>query len=214
MMLDEPNDILDAPITTSVGFSGYPDSSEPQRLAAILSQATADLANWEQALERRIFEIDLLNDMDHRLQTCTTINDTCGVASDCLPQLFLSESGVMYHRTGLRNHVTPVVTWGYNGHPTPFPMPDTCWAQQQLQAALPGEHRQALVCANHGYPLPVTYLCVPIIVRDDVRGWLQIWNGHDATQSTEAQATILPAFKQRLVATVTEIIASVWVDLH
>lgn len=188
-------------------YTPPPNGNGRNRLEESTRQAVAHLTAWVDELERRIHEIDLLSEMDDQLHRCCTPDNVYLVTATFLKRLFIRESGALY-MFDTETNLKWVTIWG---RPLPVDwttIQDKCWALRRQNRDVPTNIGCSALCYAISDLRPTNYLCVPIVVRDQKRGLLQIWRDNEQPACTEPdQSGCLPESQQRLAMAVVELIA-------
>ncbi len=185
-----------------------PNGNGRKHLDESTRQAVAHLTAWVDELERRIHEIDLLSEMDDQLHRCCTPDNVYLVTATFLKRLFIRESGALYLFDTETNLVKWVTIWG---NPLPVDwtaIQDKCWALRPYSSDVAADIGCSALCYAISDPRPTNYLCVPIVVRDQNRGLLQIWRDNEQPACPETDPSgYLTESQQRLAMAVVELIA-------
>lgn len=154
------------------------DSTERKQTEEALHQSNANLTRWVRELEKHNLEASLFNQMSHALQRCRAVEETYPIIEQFLAQLFHGQSGTLYLLDTSHTNLEAVASWGNIPLPELFPPQAACpvLRYKKIQAAdqRAGQNVQAayaqLPCAFPAETVPVSYLCVPLIVQDTVIG--------------------------------------------
>lgn len=149
--------------------------AQSQRLEgreAMLHEATRKLSVSATALEQRNRESELLVEMSHLLQVCSSAQEAVEVFVSVGRRLFREEVGCLYIFRASRDVVELLGTWG--------PEPGRAWQQTftledciGLRLGRPHnmEHAgEGLACGHLPEPLPAHSLCVPLLAQAEVLG--------------------------------------------
>lgn len=158
-------------------------------------------------LEQHNNEITLVNEMGELLQTCHTVEEASAVVAQFAQQLFPYQSGALCIIAPSRNLVDAITTWGEFPPQDRIFTPDACWALRRGQVHRVTDPGSGLLCRHVSLPLPISYLCVPMMAQGETLGILHLRSGQPvAGQTKEEQAAIMVS-QQLLVVTLAEQIA-------
>lgn len=184
------------------------DHPEHQHLEQALQQALANLTTWVQELEQRIYEIDLLSELDDRLQGCASVEEALALSARFIRQFFRDDSGQLAIFDPMRGCPRAIVTWGDTTWLQGSFVPEKCWAVRHHHERDHMTHQMGASCYYHDQPLLSSFICVPIVVWGETVGLLQVWGGNQCNGNQSASDTaILPEYKQRLAVASIELLA-------
>jgi len=193
----------------------HPRGTARKQLEQSLERARANLTTWVTELEQRIQEIDLLSEMDDRLQTCRTTPEVVTVFTHFMHQLFGTEAGALYLVSSMRTPVNPVAVWGALSPAEWGPLSCRCWVLRSQVAQMSAASNFAPRNSVRNSLLPTNYLCIPIPVRGTVMGMLQLRSvPTDTLPDERVVSEYLSESKQRLALAVAELIALALENLH
>jgi diguanylate cyclase (GGDEF)-like protein len=112
--------------------------------------------------------------MGDLLQTCLSFDEAYSVVAHSARRLFPSSAGGLYIISASRNLVDAVATWGDFPPTERIFTPDQCWALRRGRVHTVEALDSALVCRHIDSPLPVSYLCVPMMAQGETLGSLHI----------------------------------------
>jgi len=160
-------------------------------------------------VRQRNEEITLLSQMSSFLQTCASSEEACAAIARFGPQLFPTESGVLYLFHASRNYVERVASWDHAGdsgrREQMFP-PADCWALRRGRVhAVATEGGATMVCAHVARTSPAVRpcICAPMMAQGETLGLLYLQYGAVGAAAGPA----LSDAKQQLAAAVAEQIA-------
>ncbi len=184
------------------------DNLEHQQLEQSLQQAVTNLTAWVHELEQRIYEIDLLSELDDRLQSCTSAEEALALSARFLRQFFRNESGTLYFFDPGHRCPRTIATWGDPVWQQRSFIPERCWAVQHHHEQDHPAYRPPASCFCQDQPVQPGSICVPIVVLGETVGLLQVQSRNQATDNQpDSGIAILPEYKQRLAFAGIELLA-------
>ncbi|GEM_PF-4779988 len=193
----------------------HPRGTARKQLEQSLERARANLTTWVSELEQRIQEIDLLSEMDDRLQACRATPEVVTVFTHFMRRLFGTEAGALYILTSTRTSANPVAVWGALPPAEWEPLSCRCWALRSRVISMSAANHFVPRSAERNNFLPTNYLCIPIPVRGIVMGMLQLRSvPTDTLLDERIVSEYLSESKQRLALAVAELIALALENLH
>jgi len=173
------------------------DVSERKRNEEALQQANAVLTGWLSELEKRTHETTLLNEMGDLLQTCVAVEEAYAVIARFAQQLFPTECGALCVLNASQNLVEAVAVWGDSPACERVFTPEECWALRRGQLHAVDDPASGLICQHVGEPVPVGYLCVPMMGQGEALGVLHLQCGNASNDPVNR----LSEAKRRLAVT-------------
>lgn len=152
-------------------------ATERKQTEETLRQVNDQLTDWVARLERRNYEISLLNEMGDLLQTSLTLNEAYRVIAQYARQLFEDSPGALYWLHHDSNQLNVFAAWG--GEPAdtlPFDR-DACWAMRRGRVHEVSGANSELLCPHAQSRTTEDSLCVPIAMQGEVFGLLHLRHG-------------------------------------
>lgn len=184
------------------------DAVVRRKSAAAEREFNEKLAHSLAELRLRNEEITFLSQMSSFLQTCANSEEACAAIARFGPQLFPTESGVIYLFHASRNYVEHVASWGSRADASTsgedmFP-PTDCWALRRGRLHAVGTEGNAMVCAHVTRRGETThpYICAPMMAQGETLGLLYL-----QSHNSDGEAVALSEAEQQLAAAVAEQIA-------
>jgi diguanylate cyclase (GGDEF)-like protein len=140
-----------------------------QRSNELLATALADLKRN-----------DLVHEMAHSFLAAMTVDDLYRIVSRFMPQLFAGTSGALCVIDSSRSAVEATATWG-DCFCVPRFSPDDCWALRGGRTHLVGDPEAELVCPHAGRGGQYGQVCVPMMARSEILGFLHLQSGDPAS---------------------------------
>lgn len=191
------------------------DHPDHQQLEQSLQQAVANLTAWVHELEQRIYEIDLLSELDDRLQCCTSAEEALVLSARFMRQFFRDESGKLSFFDPVHGCPRTIATWGDTAWLHESFIPEKCWAVRRNHERDHPAYQSHVTCYYQDQPLLSCSICVPIVVRGETVGLLQVQGGKQSNgNQPDSEMAILPEYKQRLAFAGIELLALVLEKLH
>lgn len=184
------------------------DAAVRRKSAAAEHEFNEKLAHSLAEVRLRNEEITFLSQMSSFLQTCANSEEACTAIARFGPQLFPTESGVIYLFHASRNYVEHVASWGSRADASTsdedmFP-PADCWALRRGRLHAVGTEGNAMVCAHvtrRGETIH-PYICAPMMAQGETLGLLYL-----QSHNSDGEAVALSEAEQQLAAAVAEQIA-------
>nr|MDQ2732968.1 diguanylate cyclase [Armatimonadota bacterium] len=171
------------------------DITDRRRAETALNVANEELKARIAELEHRNREMALVGEMGELLQACHSPQEAYTVIARCVRQLFSDTSGTLSVVSSSSNLVETISAWGELESDNRLFMMDDCWGLRRGQMHIVHDTRSDVVCKHVAEPLPVDYLCMPLVAQHDTFGVLHL-SQRDANRLTPSH--------QRLAKTVAE----------
>ncbi len=183
-----------------------------------LQDANQKQTVWIDELERRKYEITLLNEMTDLLQTCTTVEEAGTIIARQAASLFPTDAGALYVINTLRNDLELAASWGPALADPPRFDPDDCWGLWLVQIHLvDGATKDTghLLCRHIRPPTPPSYVCIPLLAHDGIQGLLHLrcLPDNESARSSEPNQEWFSEAKQQLVRNVAQSVSLSLVNL-
>jgi diguanylate cyclase (GGDEF)-like protein/PAS domain S-box-containing protein len=152
-----------------------------------ITQKNQMLSDHASDLSRLAAQMELFAEMAGLLQVCENEEEVCFLICRTAAKLYPHSLGSLYTTSDTNRLFVPAGHWGET-HPREFSRPD-CFAAHRAEPHLsamnaPAEHRCRHVPDRDG-----TYLCTPLIVRDELLGVLTIqWRLSEISADSTASA--------------------------
>jgi diguanylate cyclase (GGDEF)-like protein/PAS domain S-box-containing protein len=172
------------------------DITDRKHAADDLRRANDELLGVVSELQRRDYEMKLLNRMNDLLQTCTTQDEAYKVIALLGRELFPAQSGCLASLRPWDQFLETVARWGDDALPEALFSLEDCWAMRRGQPYEVVDPRASLLCRHFVHEPSTGYLCVPLTVHGETLGLLSLIGGEEEHQ----------AGRQRLAVTVGEAI--------
>jgi len=150
-------------------FAAARDVTAQKEAEAELKIRTDDLAHHAR-------QMTLLNDFSGVLRATVSTSEAYSVIAKFAQQLLPQESGALCVRNSTKKMVETVAVWG-DASPTLGEFtPDDCWAFRRSRLHRVDDAQSVTMCAHLASPLPVGYLCVPIVAWGNTLGILHFYS--------------------------------------
>ncbi len=150
------------------------DITERKYMESTLLQANEQMRQFLNELERRNYEIALLNEMSHRLQACPSAEDAYTIISDSLMQLFPGTAGALYLLNANRTLVRARASWGELSLAEQTFAPENCQVLRDGQILPLREDGAGSFCLHLPHPPPAISYCLPLQIHDETIGLLYV----------------------------------------
>jgi diguanylate cyclase (GGDEF)-like protein len=120
----------------------------------------------------------LVHDMAHLFQAATVTEELYRIVESFAPRLFPGSSGALFVIDSSGEVVERTAVWGESADFAPFISPDDCLA---LRGGLPhviSHPELGLVCAHSARDRQYAQICVPMLAKADVLGFVHLQNRH------------------------------------
>lgn len=171
------------------------DITDRRRAETALNAANEVLKAWIAELEHRNREMALVGEMGELLQACHSPQEAYTVIARCVRQLFSDASGTLSVVTSSANLVEIIAAWGDLENDNKLFTMDDCWGLRRGQMHVVHDTRSDVICKHVTEPLPVDYLCMPLIAQHETFGVLHL---------SQKEANRLTSNHQGLAKTVAE----------
>lgn len=152
-----------------------------------ISHDITELKRTQELLQQHNRELELLNRMSERFQSCEREDETYQILMDMCQQLFPDDSGYLALVDESRTRLTRVASWGKCSCDLPAHA-EVEWGcqQRQLQVNTPDNADQEW--AYHSFSLQAGHLVTPILNVGEQLGVLSLYsqNGHQKHQQIES----------------------------
>lgn len=120
-------------------------------------------------------EISMLNEMEGRLQSCNSIEETLKIITIYCEKMLTFASGVVYLVNSSRNYLEIVAEWRVlqNKNEQVF-SPEECWGLRQGKCYFYINKTVSILCAHKMGETNLAYICVPLLAQNDVIGMLNV----------------------------------------
>lgn len=139
------------------------------------------LAETQETTQRRLTRLEqhsreniLLNELGDLLQVCRTVDEAYPIIARYAQQLVPIGSGALYLMHEVDEPVENVAAWG-DAPPAEAELAvNECWALRRGRLHLVSNSAKDLNCAHVKPPLPLSYLCTPLIAQGETIGLLHL----------------------------------------
>ena len=142
--------------------------------------------------------MSLLSELADLLRACYTLDEAYSVIVRIGQQIFPAQVGTLYVLAGSRNSLEAVALWGTPAVTQQAFAPDECWALRRGRMHWVEDARSGLICNHVPHPLPVSYVCVPMMAQSEAIGVLYL---------TQTEGTPLVEAQQHLALAMAEHVA-------
>jgi len=124
----------------------------------------------EKLVSAKTQESRLISEFSELLQACQTIEEASGVVKQTAQRLFKSAAGALYYN--VNDQVQRIVNWGEHSS-LEHCNNDDCWAMRRGKnhSYVQAQHK---VNCNHMLSDATASLCIPLLARGDVAGFLHL----------------------------------------
>ena len=169
----------------SNSFGVIHDVTDERKDQLALESVKAELDIRVRELETRNREIGALTDMVNMLQRCTTIPETFVVIESFIKQLIPEAKGALYlGKLGLQKYKL-VRQWGQPSLSKTEIVNEDCWALRREKYYCLTETLTGPLCSHLGKPVPLSTICVPIMIQNHGSGLLHLQTSQDGIRLTE-----------------------------
>ncbi len=149
------------------------DITDRRQTDNALRNSKEELTSTVQALEKRNYELTLLNEMSDMLQSCVSSGEAHKVIGNFLQQIFPEDAGAFFVVDAGSKLLKAAVVWG--GLPITqevFPK-EECWALRTGRILGTSERHTGL-CHHSDAPHGVEFLCLPMVAQGNALGVLRL----------------------------------------
>lgn len=150
-----------------------------------LDRLHADMTLHAEELKRRETEIKQISDLYEVLQACNSQQEAFPIIGSVAAQLFPQTSGALAVSTGQTHQMETAAEWGSAPRMAASFLLDDCWALrrgQMQEVAGPGAVQ---TCRHFQSVPPGSYICLPLSVRGDLQGLLNLNSPPGALPGTQ-----------------------------
>lgn len=119
-------------------------------------------------------DISLLNEMEHSLQSCNSINETLIIISKYCQKLLPFTRGVLYLINSSHNYLKEETEWNSPNVTEKIFSPHQCWGLRQGKNYLYINNSTSIKCEHMHDQDSLSYVCVPLLAQNDVIGLLHM----------------------------------------
>jgi len=154
------------------------DITSQKGAEADLHEANHKMGQVLDALQQRNREMVLLNEMSRLLQACQTVEEAYRIITDLSNQLFPQTTGALYlFHTG-RTALRVVASWGDLPASEQMFAPNDCWSLRHGRTQPFSDDQAGLQCLHLSEPLPAVSYCLPMQIRGEILGILNVRSRH------------------------------------
>jgi diguanylate cyclase (GGDEF)-like protein/PAS domain S-box-containing protein len=150
------------------------DITQRKEAEARVQEANEKLSTLVAALQRREFEMGLLNSYNDLLQTCETQDEAYRVIAILAGKLFPTQSGCLAVFHPSMRSLETVARWGEENLVEDVFALEDCWAIRRGQVHEVADPATALLCKHFVRPPELGYLCLPLMVHGETLGVLHL----------------------------------------
>ena len=173
------------------------DVSEQKNREDELAQLHADMNIHSEQLKQRESEMRRINELYEVLQACNSQHEAYPVIGAAAAQLFPQTSGALSISVSRAHHMETSVEWGVEPRMARGFLLDDCWALRRGQLQEVAQAGALQSCRHFLSAPPGSYMCLPLSVRGDLLGLLNLRGG---------PGEFLGAPQRLLLATLGEVI--------
>jgi diguanylate cyclase (GGDEF)-like protein/PAS domain S-box-containing protein len=151
------------------------DITERKQAEDALHQTNDHLKRGLAELDRRNYEIMILNELGNLLQTCQTSDEAYAVISSLVPKIFPETAGALYISGAPENNIVEAAaTWKTISLDELIFMPDDCFALRRGRPYFVSEDHPGLHCRHLVGNTPISYICVPMMSQGESLGMFHL----------------------------------------
>jgi len=154
------------------------DITAQKEAEADLHEANHKMGQVLDELQQRNREMVLLNEMSRLLQACQSVEEAYRIITDLSNQLFPQTTGALYLFNTARTALNAVSSWGELPVVEQMIAPNDCWALRHGRTHPLSEDQAGLQCLHLSEPLPAISYCLPIQIRGEILGVLNVRSQH------------------------------------
>jgi diguanylate cyclase (GGDEF)-like protein/PAS domain S-box-containing protein len=164
------------------------DVTERKRDEERLSELNRQLSMTVDSLQRREREMSLVNKLNDAMQTCRTREEAYPMIGATAGELFPGLGGALAIFSQHGRELETVAQWGVGQGMQPDFMVDDCWALRAGHVYVFDQGQSSLKCTHFVSAPEGGSLCLPLVVRGEIVGLLQLGSpagaaiGHDQQQ--------------------------------
>jgi len=143
------------------------DITDRKRMEETLRLSLADT-------ERHNLQMIALNRMDDRLLACETRQEAHKIIAESAGVLFDGYAGGLAVKAETAPDLHLVAGWGEDHRLLPQFSPPDCWALRRGEPYEVTDPAHGILCQHFATPPEYPYLCLPLIVRDEILGLLHV----------------------------------------
>lgn len=144
-----------------------------QQAERALQKANREMAFWLKKLQERTRDMNELNEVGKRLQSCQTIAEACTIGARYIQRICPGSRGALYLIDEAGHYATEAKTWGDPHAQTVF-TPESCWAIRRGNEYLVDYDHPGPLCGHITGPASDQYLCLPLMVNGEAVGILHM----------------------------------------
>ena len=149
------------------------DITDRRQTDNALRSSKEELTSTVQALEKRNYELTLLNEMGDMLQSCVSTAEAHGVIGNFLQQIFPEDAGAFLAIDAGSKLLKVVVVWGGISITQEVFPKEECWALRTGRILGTSERHTGL-CCHPDAPRGVEFLCLPMVAQCNALGVLRL----------------------------------------
>jgi diguanylate cyclase (GGDEF)-like protein/PAS domain S-box-containing protein len=154
------------------------DITAQKEAEANLHEANYKMGQVLDELQQRNREMVLLNEMSRLLQACQNVEEAYRIITDLSNQLFPQTTGALYLFNTSRTALNAVASWGELPVVEQMIAPNDCWALRHGRTHPLSEDQGGLQCLHLSEPLPAVSYCLPVQIRGEILGILNVRSQH------------------------------------
>jgi diguanylate cyclase (GGDEF)-like protein/PAS domain S-box-containing protein len=182
----------------SNSFGVIHDVTDERKDQIALESVKAELDIRVRELENRNREIGALTDMVNMLQRCTTIPETFVVIESFIRQLIPEAKGALYLGKPGTQKYKLVRQWGMPAISKTEIINEDCWALRREKYYYLTETLTSPLCSHLGKPIPLSTICVPIMIQNHGSGLLHLQTAQDEMRLTENHLRLANNFAEQI----------------
>jgi diguanylate cyclase (GGDEF)-like protein/PAS domain S-box-containing protein len=150
------------------------DVSQQKQREDELARLHADMMIHAESLKQRESEIKRINELYEVLQACNSQQEAYPIIGSVGKELFPKASGALAVSVSRAHQMETAVEWGTEPRMAPTFLLDDCWALRRGQMQEVASPAALQACRHFQSAPPGPYLCLPLSVRGDLLGLLNL----------------------------------------
>jgi diguanylate cyclase (GGDEF)-like protein/PAS domain S-box-containing protein len=163
------------------------DVSQRKQREEELARLHAEMSVHMEELKQHETEIKRINELYEILQTCNSEQEAYPIIGSVAAQLFPKASGALAVSVSRIHHMETVAEWGAEPRMAASFLLDDCWALRRGQMQEVAGPRALQTCRHFQSAPDGPYVCLPLTVRGDLQGLLNLRGAPDESFSPQAR---------------------------
>lgn len=140
-----------------------------------LRESNEKLESSYHLAEQQAKEMSVINEMNNKMRSSVSIDETLLIASLYLKKILPFSSGIIYLMNHSRNYLEAMIDWNQPKKIEKVFSPDECWALRQGKIYFYLNKDESIPCKHcEGLELQPAYFCVPMLAMNDIIGIIYI----------------------------------------